>query len=63
MADAIIVTTYRHVHDCAADREQRPCLFEWRAHAETRACACGPKVDERNLLIDGQVFVVHQGVC
>ncbi len=54
---------YHHVHKCQATMEDRPCLFEWRGHMESKVCACGPDVDESNVLLDGQVFVVHKGVC
>lgn len=60
---AAIELKYAHVHDCRADAEGRPCLFEWAGHAETAMCACGPTVDETNMMLDGQVFVVHKGVC
>lgn len=69
MPAALIEIKYAHVHDCQADREGRPCLFNWGQHSTIAAekfaaiCACGPRVDDTNLLLDGQVFVVHVGVC
>lgn len=63
MPAALIELKYAHVHDCRADAEGRPCRFDWTAHAETGMCACDPVVDERDMMLNGQVFVVHKGVC
>jgi hypothetical protein len=63
MAAELITIKSHHVHDCAADREKRPCRFDWRAHVESDMCACGPRVDQTNMMMNGEVFVVHQGVC
>lgn len=61
--EGLITIHHHHVHLCQAAMEERPCLFEWRAHTESGTCVCGPDIDRANILIDGKVFVVHKGVC
>ena len=66
----IIEITYQHVHDCRAGREKRPCQFFWGNHrtptdesALPGVFSCDPRQDDTNLLLDGQVFIIHKGVC
>lgn len=66
----IIEITYRHVHDCRAGMEGRPCHFQWAGHrlqtsvlGGPAVCWCDPRQDDTNMLLDGQVFIIHKGVC
>lgn len=54
---------YIHVHDCQSAVSDPPvaCYFNWNDHTEDANCACGPRVNEENLGVDGTVFIVHQG--
>lgn len=63
----IIGITYSHVHDCRAGIERRQCQFFWGGHRTYQdlpgVCQCDPREDDTNMLLDGQIFIIHKGIC